>query len=65
MSDSENRKQYLFVIKELTSREIKRKYSRSKLGIIWSVLNPLLTFRFIICRDTFYGNFLRVQRMRQ
>lgn len=43
MSDSENRKQYLFVIKELTSREIKRKYSRSKLGIIWSVLNPLLT----------------------
>lgn len=36
------RKQYFFVIKELTSREIKRKYSRSYLGIIWSVLNPLL-----------------------
>ncbi|MCR4793343.1 MAG: ABC transporter permease [Lachnospiraceae bacterium] len=34
--------QYAFVISELTSREIKRKYARSSLGIIWSVLNPLL-----------------------
>lgn len=39
----ENRKQYIFAIKELTGREIKRKYARSHLGIIWSVLNPLLT----------------------
>lgn len=38
----EERKQYFFVIRELTSREIKRKYARSYLGIIWSVLNPLL-----------------------
>lgn len=36
-------KQYLFVIKELVSREIKRKYARSYLGILWSVLNPLLS----------------------
>lgn len=36
-------KQYYFVIKELVSREIKRKYARSFLGIIWSVLNPLLS----------------------
>lgn len=36
-------KQYLFVIRELVTREIKRKYARSYLGIIWSVLNPLLT----------------------
>lgn len=36
-------KQYAFVIQELTAREIKRKYARSSLGIIWSVLNPLLT----------------------
>ena len=34
--------QYAFVISELTSREIKRKYARSTLGILWSVLNPLL-----------------------
>ena len=39
----EQRKQYLFVIRELTSREIKRKYARSYLGIVWSVLNPLLS----------------------
>lgn len=43
MDKSEKRKQYWFVIRELTSREIKRRYSRSKLGIVWSVLNPLLT----------------------
>ena len=36
-------KQYWFVIRELTGREIKRKYARSYLGIVWSVLNPLLT----------------------
>ena len=36
-------RQYLFVIRELTAREIKRKYARSSLGILWSVLNPLLT----------------------
>ena len=39
----ERAKQYLFVIRELTSREIKRKYARSYLGIVWSILNPLLT----------------------
>lgn len=35
-------RQYIFVIRELTAREIKRKYVGSSLGIIWSVLNPLL-----------------------
>ncbi|MCR4694287.1 MAG: ABC transporter permease [Pseudobutyrivibrio sp.] len=35
-------RQYIFVIRELTAREIKRKYARSVLGIVWSVLNPLL-----------------------
>ncbi len=35
--------QYFFVIHELTLREIKRKYARSALGILWSVLNPLMT----------------------
>ena len=47
MFDSEQKKQYLFVIKELTGREIKRKYSRSYLGILWSVLNPLLSMTVI------------------
>lgn len=35
--------QYIFVIKELVSREIKRKYARSYLGVLWSVLSPLLS----------------------
>lgn len=43
----ERRRQYFFVIRELTSREIKRKYSRSYLGIVWSVLNPLLSMTVI------------------
>ena len=41
--NKEQLKQYWFVIRELTGREIKRKYARSYLGIVWSVLNPLLT----------------------
>ena len=41
--NKEQIRQYLFVIKELTGRELKRKYSRSYLGIFWSVLNPLLS----------------------
>lgn len=36
-------KQYSFVIRELVGREIKRRYARSYLGILWSVLNPLLS----------------------
>ena len=47
MFEKEQREQYLFVIRELTSREIKRKYSRSYLGIVWSVLNPLLSMAVI------------------
>lgn len=39
----ERRKQYIFVVRELTGREIKRKYARSHLGIVWSVLNPLFS----------------------
>lgn len=38
-----NIRQYWFLIRELSGREIKRKYARSFLGILWSVLNPLLT----------------------
>ena len=41
-SNSESSGQYFHVIRELTRREIKRKYARSVLGVLWSVLNPLL-----------------------
>lgn len=40
---NEEQKQYWFAIKQLVSREMKRKYARSYLGIVWSVLNPLLS----------------------
>lgn len=43
MTAAEQRKQYAFVIRQLTYREIRRKYARSTLGILWSVLNPLLS----------------------
>lgn len=39
----QERKQYQFAIKQLVSREVKRKYARSYLGIVWSVLNPLMS----------------------
>jgi len=39
--------QYGFVIRQLVSREIKRKYTRSYLGIFWSVLNPLMSMAVI------------------
>lgn len=43
MKDAQQRKQLAFVVRQLTAREIKRKYARSYLGIVWSVLNPLLS----------------------
>lgn len=43
MNKRERWEQYWFIIQQLTSRELKRKYSRSVLGIVWSVLNPLLS----------------------
>lgn len=46
--NKEQVRQYLFVIKELTSRELKRKYSRSYLGILWSVLHPLLSMAVMV-----------------
>lgn len=36
------RRQHIYVMRELTKREIKRKYARSYLGVIWSILEPLL-----------------------
>lgn len=42
-STGEEYRQYLFAVKQLVSREVKRKYARSYLGIIWSVLNPLMS----------------------
>lgn len=38
-----NFKKYLFLLKELISRDFKVKYKRSVLGVVWSILYPLLT----------------------
>ena len=35
-------KQYGFILQQLVGRELKKKYSRSILGIVWSVLQPML-----------------------
>jgi len=37
-----NLKKYMFLIKQMISRDFKSKYKRSVLGVFWSFLNPLL-----------------------
>jgi len=36
-------KKYKFLINQLVARDFKTKYKRSVLGVLWSLLNPLLT----------------------
>lgn len=36
-------KKYSFLFEELVKRDFKQKYKRTSLGILWSLLNPLLT----------------------
>lgn len=36
-------KKYRFLMRQLVSRDFKTKYKRSVLGVLWSLLNPLLT----------------------
>ena len=55
-------RQYIFVIRQLTAREITRKYARSFLGIIWSVLNPLL---FMIVMSIVFSGFSTNRTMYQ
>ena len=47
MSKLDDIRQYFFVIRELVTREIKRKYARSYLGVLWSVLQPLLSMAIL------------------
>lgn len=39
----EKLKKYQFLFEELVQRDFKRKYKRTVLGMVWSVLSPLLT----------------------
>ena len=36
-------KKYAFLLKELVARDFKVKYKRSMLGVLWSLLYPVLT----------------------
>lgn len=47
MTHSQQRGQYAFAIRQLTARELKRRYARSYLGVLWSVLNPLLSMAIL------------------
>ena len=38
-----NLKKYSFLLQQLVSRDFKVKYKRSVLGIVWSLLYPILT----------------------
>lgn len=38
-----NCKRYSFLLGQLVERDFKTKYKRSVLGVLWSMLNPLLT----------------------
>lgn len=47
---------YQFLLKELVKKEIKLKYRRSKLGILWTLIEPLLTMSVLtLVFGTFFG----------
>ena len=53
----DNFMQYRFLLSELVKKGIKLKYRRSYLGIVWSMLEPLLTMIVLtIVFGTLYGN---------
>lgn len=41
-------KQRIFVLQQLTKRELKRKYARSYLGVLWSIGYPLLRMFLVV-----------------
>lgn len=47
-------KRYKFVFAELVKRDFKKKYKRSFLGVLWSMLAPLLT---MLVMNFIFGNF--------
>lgn len=53
----DNFMQYRFLLRELVKKGIRLKYRRSYLGIVWSMLEPLLTMIVLtIVFGTLYGN---------
>ena len=53
----ENFKKYRFLLWELVKKGVKLKYRRSYLGILWTLLEPLLTMIVLsIVFGTLFGN---------
>ena len=48
-------KRYSFLLEQLISRDFKVKYKRSVLGVLWSLLNPILMMcvMAIVCIQVF------------
>lgn len=50
-------KKYSFLFEELVKRDFKRKYKRTVLGMLWSIVSPLLTLAVMALVFTkFFGN---------
>lgn len=49
-------KRYSYLLQQLVSRDFKVKYKRSVLGVLWSVLNPLLTMAILYVVFTTFFN---------
>lgn len=58
VSSFRNLWKYRFLVSELVRREIKSKYKRSILGILWSVLNPLL---MMLILNVIFSDFFKVE----
>ena len=61
----DNFMQYRFLLSELVKKGIKLKYRRSYLGMIWSMLEPLLTMivltiDLVLCMEIQTGPFLYI-----
>ena len=50
---------YRFLLGQLVSRDFKTRYKRSVLGVVWSMLNPLLTMsvQYMIFSNLFKWHF--------
>ena len=51
-------KRYKYLLYDLVAKDIKTKYRRSVLGILWSVLNPLL---MMLVLTAVFSNIIRVE----
>ena len=51
-------KRYKYMLYDLVTKDIKTKYRRSALGVVWSVLNPLL---MMLVLTAIFSNIIRVE----